>query len=103
MPSDAVESGPCAALELSDATSRPALGRGVGECAVGQRHEAGVLDRDMDGVVDVWVYQGVADDDRAALVGAEQVGDVGIVSAAGLGGGGLGGDAGLVDRRRACR
>ena len=34
--------------------------------------------------------------------GAEQVGEVGVLSAAGFGGGGFGGDAGFVDRGRPC-
>ena len=41
----------------------------------------------------VQVDQRVADDDRAAFGGAEQVAEVGVLSAAGFGGGGLGGDA----------
>ena len=48
----------------------------------------------------VEVDQGVADDDRAAVGGAEQVGEVGVLPAAGCGGGGLSRDAGLIYRGR---
>jgi len=68
----------------------------AGERAVGQRTEyrsqnLGVLDRQ---VILVKVHQGVAHDDRAALGGAEQCGDVRVFSAAGFGGDGLSRDAG---------
>ena len=77
----------------------------VGERAVGQRpdcrcQQPGVFERQ---VFVVEVDQGVADDDRAAVCGAEQLGEVGVLSAAGFGGGGLGCDAGLVDRGRPWR
>ena len=77
----------------------------AGERAVGQRpdcrcQQPGVFERQ---VICVEVDQGVADDDRAAVSGAEQVGEVGVLSAAGLGGGGLGRDAGFVHRRRPWR
>ena len=44
------------------------------------------------------IHQSVADDDRASVGGAEQRGDIGVLSAAGFGGGGLGRDAGFVHR-----
>jgi hypothetical protein len=77
----------------------------VGERAVGQRpdywcQQPGVFERQM---LPVEVHQGVAYDDRAAVRGAEQLGDVGVLSAAGFGGGGLGCDPGLIHRGRPWR
>lgn len=59
----------------------------AGERAVGQRpdyrcQQPGVFERH---VIKVRVNQGVAYDDRAAVSGAEQLGDVGVLSAAGFG------------------
>ena len=73
-----------------------------GERTVGQRphyrcQQPGVFERHVF-VVDV--DHRVANDDRAAVCGAEQFGEVGVLSAAGFGGGGLGCDAGFVDRSR---
>src|ERR1700739_528129 len=72
----------------------------AGERAVSQRsdyrcQQPGVFERQ---VIIVKVHQGVAYDDRAAVSGAEQLGDVGVLSAAGFGGGGLIRDAGFVHR-----
>jgi hypothetical protein len=68
-----------------------------GERAVGQRpdyrrQQPTVFDRQ---VILVKIDQGVAYDDRAAINGAEQLGDVGVLAAADFGGGGLNRDAGL--------
>src|SRR5262245_28435725 len=74
----------------------------VRERAVGQRPDRG---RQRTGVfeghvVAVEVHEGVTDDDRAAVSGAEEFGEVGVLPAGGLGCGGLRGDADFVDRRR---
>ena len=61
------------------------------------RQQPGVFDGQ---VMLVKVHQGVAHDDRAAVSSAEQRGEVGVLSAACFGGGGLSRDAGFVDRRR---
>jgi hypothetical protein len=49
-------------------------------------------------VVLVAVHQGVAHDDRAAIGGAEQFGEISVLPAADLGGSGLSCDARLVNR-----
>src|SRR5947209_10480460 len=64
----------------------------VGERAVGKRPHCrrqlpGILGRY---VVPVEVNHGVADDHGAAVRGAEKLAEVGVLSAAGFGGGGLG-------------
>src|ERR1700733_7024628 len=78
------------------------FGSAVDERAAGQgpdyrRQEPGVFERQ---VTVVEVDQGVADDDRAYLGGAEELGEIGVLAAAGLRGSRLSSDAGLVHRGR---
>jgi hypothetical protein len=71
--------------------------RSIGKCTHHRGHQPRILERH---VTRVREDQGVAYNDWAAVRGAEQVGQVGVVSAAGIGGSRLGRDTGSVDRRR---